>query len=138
MDEAGECIFKLAPPIPTSSSLSSPTASEQSMDNPHVPSDTLQRSTDINPLYKPYYGYTEYAANSKRVYRHVFGPYDAWFSTGDLLRCDAEGFFYFMDRTGDTFRWKGENVSTNEVAEAMAAFTGIGQVNVYASAIRRP
>ena len=122
--EAGECIFKLAPPLSTSTS-------NDSVDNPHVPSDTLQRSTDVNPLYKPYHGYTDFAANSKRVYRHVFGPYDAWFSTGDLLRCDAEGFFYFVDRTGDTFRWKGENVSTNEVAEAIAAFAGIAQANVY-------
>ena len=128
VDEAGECIFKLAPPLPSSPSSSS---APSSADNPHVPSDTLQRSSDINPLYKPYHGYTEYGANSKRVYRHVFGPYDAWFSTGDLLRCDAEGFFYFVDRTGDTFRWKGENVSTNEVAEATAAFSGIAQVNVY-------
>ena len=129
VDEAGECIFKLAPPLPSPSSSSSSTT--ESVDNPHVPLDTLQRSTDTNPLYKPYHGYTDYAANSKRVYRHVFGAYDAWFSTGDLLRCDAEGFFYFVDRTGDTFRWKGENVSTNEVAEAMAAFGGIAQVNVY-------
>ena len=128
--EAGECIFKLAPPLATStSSPSSPGA--QPDDNPHVPSDTLQRSTDINPLYKPYHGYTDFAANSKRVYRHVFGPYDAWFSTGDLLRCDVEGFVYFVDRTGDTFRWKGENVSTNEVAEAVAAFPGFAQCNVY-------
>lgn len=128
--EAGECIFKLAPALPTSSSPSSSFTTE-SIDNPHVPSDTLQRSTDVNPLYKPYHGYTDTTANSKRVYRHVFGPHDAWFSTGDLLRCDVEGFFYFVDRTGDTFRWKGENVSTNEVAEAVAAFTGIAQANVY-------
>ena len=125
--EAGECVFKLAPPLPSSTSPSATTAE----DNPHVPSDTLQRSSDVNPLYKPYHGYTDFAANAKRVYRNVFGAHDAYFSTGDLLRCDAEGFFFFVDRTGDTFRWKGENVSTNEVAEAVAAFAGIAQANVY-------
>ena len=41
---------------------------------------------------------------------------DYWFATGDLLRLDADGFFYFVDRTGDSFRWKGENVATLEVS----------------------
>ena len=60
-----------------------------------------------------------------KILRDVFAPGDAWFRTGDLMRKDASGFFYFVDRIGDTFRWKGENVATAEVAAAIAAFPGI-------------
>jgi fatty-acyl-CoA synthase len=56
---------------------------------------------------------------------------DLYFRTGDLLKQDAEGYVYFIDRVGDTYRWKSENVSTNEVAEALCTFDGIEQANVY-------
>ena len=55
--------------------------------------------------------------------------------TGDLMREDEHGYFYFVDRLGDTFRWKGENVATAEVAEAIAAFPSIADANVYGVAI---
>ncbi|HET7848754.1 MAG TPA: long-chain-acyl-CoA synthetase [Pseudolabrys sp.] len=80
-------------------------------------------------------GYASKADDERKVLRDVFEKGDAWFRTGDLMRKDAEGFFYFVDRVGDTFRWKGENVSTSEVAEAIGRFPGIAEVNVYGVAI---
>ena len=70
-------------------------------------------------------GYTSAADTQGKILRDVFARGDAWFRTGDLMRRDAGGFFYFVDRVGDTFRWKGENVATAEVAAAIAAFPGI-------------
>ena len=76
-------------------------------------------------------GYAEKAATEKKVLRDAFEPGDAWFRTGDLMRQDAEGYFFFVDRIGDTFRWKGENVSTGEVAAAISSCTGVIEANVY-------
>ena len=76
-------------------------------------------------------GYADAAATKAKILRDVFREGDAWFRTGDLLRRDAAGYYYFIDRIGDTFRWKGENVSTAEVAEALAAFPGVREANVY-------
>jgi fatty-acyl-CoA synthase len=80
-------------------------------------------------------GYTDVEASEKKILRGVFEPDDAWFRTGDLMRKDERGFFYFVDRIGDTFRWKGENVAASEVAEAISTFPGIKLVNVYGVAI---
>jgi len=76
-------------------------------------------------------GYTKGADTEKKILRDVFEKNDAWFRTGDLLRRDAQGYFFFVDRIGDTFRWKGENVATSEVAEAISVFPGIKEANVY-------
>jgi len=75
--------------------------------------------------------YTDPGASSAKVLRDVFAPGDAWFRTGDLMRRDQAGFFTFVDRIGDTFRWKGENVATMEVADALGAYPGIAAVVVY-------
>ena len=76
-------------------------------------------------------GYTDTAASAKKVLCDVFAPGDRWYRTGDLMRQDAQGFFYFVDRIGDTFRWKGENVSTTEVASVIAQVPGVTDVAVY-------
>jgi fatty-acyl-CoA synthase len=80
-------------------------------------------------------GYTDAQASEKKILRDVFKPGDAWFRTGDLMRKDAQGYFYFVDRIGDTFRWKGENVSTAEVAEAIARCPGVLDATVYGVAV---
>ena len=76
-------------------------------------------------------GYAAANQNENKILRDVFEKGDAWFRTGDLMRKDERGYFYFVDRIGDTFRWKGENVSTSEVAEAINTFPGIADANVY-------
>jgi fatty-acyl-CoA synthase len=76
-------------------------------------------------------GYAETAATEKKILRDVFEQGDAWFRSGDLMRKDENGYFYFIDRIGDTFRWKGENVATSEVSEAITAFPGVKEANVY-------
>jgi len=76
-------------------------------------------------------GYTSESDSQKKILRDVFEPGDAWFRTGDLMRRDERGFFYFVDRIGDTFRWKGENVATSEVAEALSEYPGVAEANVY-------
>ena len=80
-------------------------------------------------------GYTQRAETEKKILRDVFTPGDAWMRTGDLMRRDVEGFYYFVDRVGDTFRWKGENVATSEVAAAVAASPGVVDAVVYGVAI---
>ncbi|MGH7654394.1 MAG: long-chain-acyl-CoA synthetase [Gemmatimonadaceae bacterium] len=80
-------------------------------------------------------GYRDAAESDRKVLRNVFEAGDAWFRTGDLMRQDEEGFYYFVDRIGDTFRWKGENVSTTEVAAVVSAFQGVVEAIVYGVAI---
>jgi fatty-acyl-CoA synthase len=76
-------------------------------------------------------GYADASATNAKIMRDVFQRGDSWFRTGDLMRRDARGYFYFVDRIGDTFRWKGENVSTTEVAEAITTFAGVQEAIVY-------
>ena len=76
-------------------------------------------------------GYADKAATEKKILRDVKRKGDAWFRTGDLLKKDKDRYFYFVDRIGDTFRWKGENVSTTEVSEAITSFPGVVDCTVY-------
>jgi fatty-acyl-CoA synthase len=80
-------------------------------------------------------GYTNKDQTERKILRNVFKDGDAWFRTGDLMRRDEQGYFYFVDRVGDTFRWKGENVASCEVAEVMTQFPGVTEAVVYGVAI---
>jgi fatty-acyl-CoA synthase len=82
-------------------------------------------------------GYANKQDDERKILRNVFEKGDAWFRTGDLMRQDADGYFYFVDRVGDTFRWNGENVSTTEVAEAINPFPGIDDATVYGVQVPR-
>jgi fatty-acyl-CoA synthase len=87
--------------------------------------------TDASQSGDAFEGYTDRKDTEQKILHNVFARGDAWFRTGDLMRMDGGGFFYFVDRIGDTFRWKGENVATSEVAAAIMAFAGIREANVY-------
>jgi fatty-acyl-CoA synthase len=76
-------------------------------------------------------GYTDGAETDKKILRDVFAKGDAWFRTGDLMKLDEQGFFHFVDRVGDTFRWKGENVAASEVNDAIRACEGVLDATTY-------
>ena len=76
-------------------------------------------------------GYVDKAATQKKILTDVFKAGDQWFDSGDLIEFHQGKWLSFADRAGDTFRWKGENVSTNEVADIIDAATGVSEANVY-------
>ena len=88
-------------------------------------------------------GYTSKEATEKKILRNVFRHGDAWFNTGDLMKTVDVGFamglphYQFVDRVGDTFRWKSENVSTNEVGEIINSHPQVAFCNVYGVEIPR-
>ncbi len=90
----------------------------------------------ITPL-TAFEGYTSKEATEKKILHNVFRRGDAWFNTGDLMKTVDVGFamgmphYQFVDRVGDTFRWKSENVSTNEVGEIINGHPQIAFCNVY-------
>jgi fatty-acyl-CoA synthase len=94
-----------------------------------------EMTNDPSALGNRFEGYTDRQASEDKILRHVFQPGDAWVRTGGLMRKDERGFFYFVDRIGETFRWKAENVATSEVSEAICAFPGVTHVKVYGVAI---
>ncbi|KAF9892609.1 hypothetical protein FE257_001011 [Aspergillus nanangensis] len=71
------------------------------------------------------------AATEKRLARNVRRRGDVYYRTSDALRRDKDGRWFFMDRLGDTFRWKSENVSTTEVSAVMGQLPGIVEAVVY-------
>jgi fatty-acyl-CoA synthase len=103
---------------------------------PNEPGDVIGKILkDASKPGQRFEGYAAATETEKKVLRDVLQKGDLWFRTGDLMRKDARGYFYFVDRIGDTFRWKGENVSTSEVEEAIGAFDGALEANVYGVAV---
>ena len=79
----------------------------------------------------PFDGYTDDAATEKKLLRGGFKDGDCWFETGDLVRNQGLTHVAFVDRLGDTFRWKGENVATTEVEAALAGSAQVVESTVY-------
>jgi fatty-acyl-CoA synthase len=94
-------------------------------------------SSDLREFGSRFEGYSDKRESERKILRDVFEKGDTWFRTGDLMRQDKGGYFYFVDRIGDTFRWKGENVASSEVSEAITAFPGIQESNVYGVEVPR-
>jgi len=76
-------------------------------------------------------GYVNRADNESKILRDCFNAGDVYLRTGDILRRDRASYYYFVDRIGDTFRWKGENVATAEVAELLNGAPGVAETAVY-------
>jgi fatty-acyl-CoA synthase len=91
--------------------------------------EVLGKITDVGR--QSFSGYHDKKATQAKILTDVFEQGDKWFRTGDLVRRDADNYLYFVDRVGDTFRWKGENVATNEVADVMSKYPGVELANVY-------
>lgn len=84
----------------------------------------------------PLDGYTDPQKTAKVVLHDVFEQGDRYFNTGDLLRCIGFGHAQFVDRLGDTYRWKGENVSTTEVENILLKHPSISEAVAYGVEIR--
>ena len=80
---------------------------------------------------QPFDGYTDPVATEKKIVRDAFEDGDAWFISGDLMMDQGLKHASFVDRLGDTFRWKGENVATTEVEAAVGTQPGVDQAVVY-------
>ncbi len=76
-------------------------------------------------------GYGNKTDTNRKCLKNAFKKGDLWFRTGDLMKQDSLGYFYFIDRIGDTFRWKAENVATSEVEKVLLSVPGIEQAVVY-------
>ena len=86
---------------------------------------------------QPFDGYTDPSASEKKLVRNAFRDGDCWFNTGDVMSPQGMGHAAFVDRLGDTFRWKGENVATTEVERALASNTAVEECTVFGVEIPR-
>jgi len=97
---------------------------------PNEDGELVGRIVDNHPV-REFQGYADSTATTKKIVNNVFRQGDAAFRTGDMLMMDEFGYFYFKDRTGDTFRWKGENVSTSEVEAVVSTACNLRDAVVY-------
>eukprot|EP00117_Sycon_ciliatum_P006283 scpid51796/ scgid9892/ Long-chain fatty acid transport protein 4; Solute carrier family 27 member 4 len=97
---------------------------------PGQPGEIVGKIVDNDPM-RRFDGYLDPAATQKKIVHNVLKLGDKFFRSGDILVQDEEGYYYFQDRTGDTFRWKGENVSSQEVEGQMQKLLGMRDVVVY-------
>ncbi|MGX1319389.1 fatty-acyl-CoA synthase [Bradyrhizobium sp. USDA 377] len=97
--------------------------------------EAVGRIGEANVDGRPFEGYSDSAETEKKILRDVFVMGDAWFRSGDLMMRDAQGYLHFIDRVGDTFRWKGENVATSEVNDAIADCPGVLDASTYGVAV---
>jgi putative long chain acyl-CoA synthase len=97
---------------------------------PGEPGYLIARISTEHPLSR-FEGYLDAAETERKIARDAFEPGDAWFLTGDVLRCDEDGDYWFVDRIGDTYRWKGENVSTEQVAQLLMSAPAVDLCVVY-------
>ena len=90
----------------------------------------------VNRL-QPFDGYTDPSASEKKLVRNAFREGDCWFNTGDVMSPQGMGHAAFVDRLGDTFRWKGENVATTQVERALASDKSVEDCAVFGVEIPR-
>ena len=90
----------------------------------------------VNKL-QPFDGYTDPSASEKKLVRDAFRDGDCWFNTGDVMSPQGMGHAAFVDRLGDTFRWKGENVATTQVERALGADKSIEECTVFGVEVPR-
>jgi len=97
---------------------------------PNEAGELIGKIVKNNPL-RDFQGYADPSAREKKIIRDAFRKGDSWFRSGDILTMDELGYFYFKDRTGDTFRWKGENCSTAEVESVISKVCGLRDAVAY-------
>lgn len=98
--------------------------------NPGEPGEIVGKILKNNPI-NSFDGYSNQTATRKKIIHDCFQKGDTAFLSGDVLTMDAEGYLYFLDRTGDTFRWRGENVSTSEVEGIISKVLNLTTCVVY-------
>ena len=97
---------------------------------PGEPGEFIGKIVRGDPV-KDFQGYRDPEATKKKILHNVFKPGDLYFRSGDILVLDDLGWLYFQDRAGDTFRWRGENVSTAEVEATISNILGLQEACAY-------